>query len=419
MPAEDLRILFVEDSQIDVELETRELRKAGLAFASLRVETGQDLRAALKTFRPTIIISDFSLPQLDGLGALRIAKEQAPEIPFVFCSGTIGEERAIESLRSGATDYVLKDRIKSLAPKVRRAIEEARECTRVRRARSMDAIGRVTGGFVNDFNNMLTVITGYAELLQARLPGDGDLQSYAGEIRKAAERASALSRQLLVVSRRQILVPRLVNLNAIVARIEGVAATLDPELGDVRTDPAQAEEMIRNLVANGREAGGQVTIETSNVDRDVVVAVHDTGCGMDAATQARLFEPFFTTKGKRSGLGLATVYGLVTQCGGRVDVRSEPGKGSTFKVSLPRARDPETVLLIEGSTADRRVLIAALAQRGYRVHFAGSRDEALEIAKGLGSLQLLVTSDPALAAEILRSRPGLKVLPNEDIATLL
>jgi two-component system, cell cycle sensor histidine kinase and response regulator CckA len=297
----------------------------------------------------------------------------------------------------------------------------------LRQTAKIEAIGRLAGGVAHDFNNLLTIISGYGQLLQERLsPTDlGPVE----EILKASDRAASLTRQLLAFSRRQILAPQVLDLNSVVANMEKMLGRLigedielatvqQPGLGRVKADPGQIEQVIMNLVVNSRDAmpeGGKITLETANVDLDetfarrhtgatpgphVMLAVSDTGTGMDAETLTHIFEPFFTTKekGKGTGLGLATVYGIVKQSAGSIWAYSEPGRGSTFKVYLPRVEKPareaepatarselakgsETVLVVEDEEGVRSLVCETLASHGYKVLEAGGADHALTICE--------------------------------------
>ena len=308
-------------------------------------------------------------------------------------------------------------------------------------AQKMEAVGRLAGGVAHDFNNLLTAILGSTDLLLETLPVDHPGRDEGAEIRKAALRAADLTRQLLAFSRQQVLAPRVLDLNDLVANLHkmlrrligedvDLRTTLATELGAVRADPGQLEQVIVNLAVNARDAmpnGGKLTIETAKVDVGegkgdaaavpvvesgpyVMLVVSDTGTGMDAETKARMFEPFFTTKpkGQGTGLGLATVYGIVKQSGGYVWVDSEPGHGTTFKIYLPRVNadvDPqsaspdirrlngsETVLLVEDQDQVRELTKRLLEVRGYRVLVAASGPEALRLAEGhAGHIHLLVT----------------------------
>ena len=309
-------------------------------------------------------------------------------------------------------------------------------------AQKMEAVGRLAGGVAHDFNNLLTAILGSAELLLEMLPPDDPGREEANEIQKAALRAAALTQQLLAFSRQQVLAPRVLSLNEAVATAEkllqrligedvDLRTVLADDLGAVRADPGQLEQVIVNLAVNARDAmpaGGKLTIETANVTLDeahvqarsvvvpgryVMLAVSDTGQGMDAATQARLFEPFFTTKpkGKGTGLGLAMVYGIVKQSGGYIWVYSERDRGTAFKIYLPRVDAPvesapphavapgslrgsETILVVEDQEEVRSVIRRMLEGRGYRVLVAAGGHEALRLGSELETSQtidLLVT----------------------------
>ncbi|HKQ60069.1 MAG TPA: response regulator [Candidatus Polarisedimenticolaceae bacterium] len=344
--------------------------------------------------------------------------------------------------------------------------EHARLESQLRQAQKMEAVGRLAGGVAHDFNNLLTVIVGHAELSLKGLRTDDPLERHVQEIRKASERAAALTRQLLAFSRQQVLAPRVLDLNELVAGIEKMlrrllgediqlVSTLAPQLGRVKADPGQLEQVVVNLAVNARDAmpdGGMLFIETSNRTLEpgsagdggavppgsyVVLKISDTGHGMDEKTQARIFEPFFTTKeaGKGTGLGLATVYGIVQQSGGFIGLRSEPGKGATFTVHLPRveqavealpaaaapAANPtgtETVLLVEDEEGVRTLARAALAQSGYRVLEAANGGEALLLCERHASeIHLMVTDvvmpgmgGPELVRRLATLRPKMKVL---------
>lgn len=332
-------------------------------------------------------------------------------------------------------------------------------------AQKLEAIGRLAGGIAHDFNNLLTVILGNVELLLAASARAPSMRADAEGIRQAAGRAAALTRQLLAFSRQQVMEPRTLDLNAVVGdmtqllrRLIGeditLATDLAADLGQVRADPGQIEQVIMNLAVNARDAmpdGGQLTIETANVGADsppdragaagvpyVLVTVSDTGVGMDAATVARIFDPFFTTKpiGKGTGLGLATVYGIVTQSGGQISVCSEPGKGTTFRVYLPRvdaaaasasaARSQvirlagdATILLVEDEPALRALAARVLRGYGYRVLEAVDGPSGLAAAaQHLGRIDLLLTdvlmpgglSGRQLAEQISARRSMIKVL---------
>jgi PAS domain S-box-containing protein len=332
-------------------------------------------------------------------------------------------------------------------------------------SQKMEAVGRLAGGIAHDFNNLLTVITGRSELLLERLPPDEPLRRDIELFQKTADRAAGLTRQLLAFSRRQVLQPRVLDLSEVVTGLSGIlrrligehvdlVIALDPALGHVRADPGQLEQVIVNLVLNARDAmplGGRLTIETARVDIDaaspevpgvspgsyVTLAVTDTGIGMDQETRQRAFEPFFTTKepGKGTGLGLATVYGIVEQSEGKISVASEPGQGTTFRIYLPRvehavetaplvAASPEsprgggTILLVEDEDPVRDLVLEILEGEGYTVLAARDPGAALLVAeRHRGPIHLLLTdvvmphmSGRRLAEQLAPLRPEMKVV---------
>ena len=493
-----VRILVLEGYPEHAGLAEWELHRVGLEFTARRVTTRSAFEQALREFHPDLIVADHNLPQFSGAAALELAREIAPGTPFILVTGSLDTETAVEYMKAGAADYVLKDRLARLGPAVLGALRRQQEMTereqyfralieqaqdiiavldaagairyaspsvfrllgyvpeeligllmvemvhpedvehtlrvfaegvatgiggrllelRVRhkdgtyrileaighyllddplvqgvvinardvterkslerqllQAQKMEAVGRLAGGVAHDFNTALTAILGYAGLLLGGLPTLSPLRPDLEEIRKAAERAAGLTRQLLAFSRKQPLAMRVLDLNELVAdlgrllrRLLGedidVVTNLDPTLGAVRADAAQLEQVVVNLAVNARDAmpeGGRLMIETRNAELDdsyarehvpvrpgryVMLAVSDTGTGMSAETMSHMFEPFFTTKeaGKGTGLGLATVYGIVKQSGGYVWCSSEPGHGTTFKVYLPRADEPQEYL---------------------------------------------------------------------------
>jgi len=358
--------------------------------------------------------------------------------------------------RTGQVEYVIGTGIDVTE---RRLLEQ-----QLRQAQKMEALGRLAGGMVHDFNNLLTIISGYAQMLADGLaPGD-PLRDQTGEILKAAGTAAELTRRLLTFSRKQPSQTRLVDLNALIEGMEKMlrrllgedielVTVLSPELGKVRADPVHMEQVLMNLVVNSREAmpkGGRIVVETARVNLDddyarahldarvgphVMLAVSDTGHGMQPEVLRQVFDPFFTTKEKGTGLGLSTVYGIVRQHGGRVTVYSEPGLGTTFKVYLPAVEEaaelaeepgvPEavgegagTILVAEDQPELRRMIVEMLNRAGYSVLSASNADEAVRLCREYpGAVDLLLTdvvmprmSGQELAARLIGLRPGLRVL---------
>jgi PAS domain S-box-containing protein len=365
--------------------------------------------------------------------------------------------RVIPNGRKGPTFQIFMEDITE-----RRALEQ-----QLRQAQKMEAIGRLAGGIAHDFNNLLMVISGYSEFLLERLGPDPSLRGPAQEIANAAQRATSLTRQLLAFSRKQMLAPKVLDLNEVVTenlkmltRMIGEDIDLvmvpTPTIGAVRADPGQIDQVIMNLAVNARDAmpeGGKLTIETANVFLDenfarthapleagdyVMLAISDTGLGMDGETQLRIFEPFFTTKGaKGTGLGLSTVYGIVKQSGGYIFVDSAPQRGTVFRTYFPRVdgkedavaaqesvgfprpdRGQETILLVEDETNLRRLARQYLETQGYKILEAEDGGAALQIIEGhKGAIDLLLTdvvmpgmNGRELALAITVQRPAIRVL---------
>ena len=549
---------MLEDNPNDATLALELLARAGFTVEADVARSKDEFVERVPVRSYDLILSDFSMPGWDGLEALRWTRLSESPVPFIYVSGTMGEELAVECIQEGATDYVLKTNLARLPRAVHRALEEAklradrdralkqlddseqrfatafraspdgitinslpdgcfieandafltmleyeraeligrapldlglwedgeqrvsllrklenrepirrhealfrtksgklrqlefsaenieingaacllcisRDVTemrslerQMRQSQKMEAIGRLAGGVAHDFNNLLGVISGYGDLLRRSLPLDDPRHGKVEQILKAAGRAAGLTRRLLAFSRQQVLQPKVLDLNHVVADMDKMlhrligedielAAALQPGLWRVRADPGQIEQIVMNLVVNARDAmpqGGRLTIETANAELDavrlashalpgpgqyVLLAVSDSGCGIDAETQSHLFEPFFTTKpvGQGTGLGLSTVYGIVKQSNGSIWVYSEVGVGTTFKIYLPRvdevasaapheppaaAGGSETVLLVEDEKALREVVQETLEANGYTVLAAPGGAEALQIA---------------------------------------
>jgi two-component system cell cycle sensor histidine kinase/response regulator CckA len=591
-----LRVLLVEDSEDDAELTLRALKRAGYEVTHERVQTAATMAAALDSRSWDAIVSDYAMPEFDAPGAFRVLRERDLDLPFIIVSGTVGEETAVEAMKLGVHDYLIKGKLTRLAPAVERELRDAadrakrrktelalRESeTRYRRlneagiigitvtdasgrileandaflkmvghsrddldaggmdwskmtppewrsgnaaaaeqlrahgvarpwekeyirkdgsrvpvlvavatleasrniaisldlserkrleeqlrtAQKMEAIGALAGGVAHDFNNLLSVILSYTGMIVDSLtPGDpnrADLE----EVHKAGLRAADLTRQLLAFSRKQMLQPRVLDVNHIVTGMEKMLRRLLGEgfdlslltaskVGKVHADAGQIEQVVMNLVVNARDAmpkGGKLSVETENVTLDaeyasqhvgvvpgryVMVAVTDTGTGIEPAALERIFEPFFTTKeiGKGTGLGLSTVYGIVKQSGGHVWVYSEVGKGTTFKVYFPRtdaaAETPtlpppsggtlqgnETILIVEDDEQVRAIMRAVLRRHGYNVLDVPNGGEAFLVCEKFpAKIHLLLTdvimprmSGREVAERLAPIRPEMKVL---------
>jgi two-component system cell cycle sensor histidine kinase/response regulator CckA len=587
-----VRLLHLEDNPIDSELVELALREADMDWDVVRVESRDAFVAALEQGGFSMVVSDYSLPSFNGLEALRETRMRKPDVAFLFFTGTLGEERAVEALKAGATDFVAKERRERLAPALQRAVKEAEERSARKQAeeqyrrlfdsnphpmwvfdpetlaflavndatirqygysrsellgmtikdirppeevpalmeelkapawpksdwlrvwkhrrkdgaiidvetgangitfqgrpavlvlahdvtekkkleaqllqsQKMEAIGQLAGGVAHDFNNLLGVITGYTDLLLTDLGDEHPGTRRAEQIRKAADRAAGLTRQLLAFSRKQVLQPKVLDLNAVVLDVEKMlqrligediqlVTVLSEALGRVRADRGQIEQVIVNLSVNARDAmprGGKLIIETANAELDAqyagthtevtpgayaMLAVSDTGHGMDAETMSHIFEPFYTTKeeGKGTGLGLSTVFGIVKQSCGHVGVYSEVEKGTTFRVYLPRVGEDgeatayapglpeprrargETILLVEDADVLRMMIREMLESAGYEVLAEGSPEEALTVSEThSGPIHLVLTdvvmpqmSGPQLAERLKAKWPGVKVL---------
>jgi two-component system, cell cycle sensor histidine kinase and response regulator CckA len=604
--SESIRILIVEDQPTDAELAKREISKAIVSCVFQQVETREDYLEALEAFRPDLIITDYRMPRFDGLTALKLALEKAPFTPVIIMTGAINEDTAVECMKAGAANYVIKEQLKRLNQAVLHALEEKRvllerhraelalreseeryrtlvhtlpdaltvadtdghivyeapstlrfygydssdvligrevidwihpdyqakalgligdlragsdvrnqELILIRKdgssfcgevsassmrdpqgnitgflalvrdvsdrkkaeteraqlqsqllqAQKMESIGRLAGGVAHDFNNMLSVILGYTELIQTQLAKEDPLLNDVLQIEKAGRRAKDITQQLLAFSRKQIIEPTLMDLNEFIlstqkglSRLIGEDINLHFSPGEnlykIKFDRSQLDQILINLAANARDAmpqGGSLHIETSNARLDesfsrenflltpgdyVLLAVTDTGVGMDRETLSHAFEPFFTTKdvGKGTGLGLATVYGIVIQGGGFIRADSEPGRGSTFRIYFPRmteeatateeteelAMNPGTgrVLVVEDDTMVRDMTVAMLQSVGYKVRAAATPSAALEYCENnYDPIDLLITdvvmpelSGAELRDKIQAMKPGLKVL---------
>ncbi len=603
MTDDALRVLLVADSSTDAVLVLAALRREGRAVEHERVEDAAAMRVALDKATWHVVISEWSMPSFTAAAALDVLKKSGKDLPFLIVSRLGGEAFAVEAMRAGARDYLLKQNLVRLGPAIEREISgqaeravrrgadvalresEARyrrivettsdgvaqidvegklmylnarlaavlgyepaellgrsilelvdvesragaaarisdrtpgplepverafirkDGTRVwmqvestaivddagrhqgrlvmmrdvtdrkraeealrhseeqlRQGQKMEAVGRLAGGVAHDFNNVLSVILSYSEMMLETLPPSDPMRDDVEEILKAGRRAADLTRQLLLFSRQQIMEPKVVDLNALLADMDKMLQRVLGEdvalvstarsIGRVMVDPTSIGQVVMNLAVNARDAmptGGKLTIETGDVVLDdefarahvgvapgryVMLAVSDTGTGMDKATLAQIFEPFFTTKarGKGTGLGLSTAFGIVRQSGGTVWVYSEPDHGTTFKVYLPRVDAPadvvhvtiapatlrgsETILLVEDEDQVRAVARGILVRSGYDVMEARSGGEALLMCeKHPGVIHLLLSdvvmpqmSGAELAKRLASERPSMKVL---------
>jgi PAS domain S-box-containing protein len=427
-----------------------------------------------KTGKPTWIsdvLRETNFPRADAAskvgfhGAFGFPIKVGTEVEGIIELYSRAIEEPDEELLKMVTDIGLK--IGQFGERARAEEALRRTEAQLQQSQKMEAVGRLAGGVAHDFNNMLTVIRGYSELVLSRLGSNDPLRKELEEVKKAADRASGLTGQLLAFSRRQFIAPKLLDINAIIHNMEGMlrrllgediielCAVLEPEPGQLKADPGQIEQVIMNLAVNARDAmpsGGRLTIETANIEfgegearrpvgvepgKYVSLVIRDTGHGMDEETQSHMFEPFFTTKekGKGTGLGLSTVYGIVKQSGGYIEVESKPGRGATFKIYFPRVdgsvqetggdiiaadsiRGRETVLLVEDEPGVRRLVYETLSLHGYTVLEARHGIEALLTgAKHMGPIHLLLTdvvmpqmSGPEVAEKLVGVRPEVKVL---------
>lgn len=379
------RILILEDEPADAELTRRHLAKGGLAFSAVVADSRPAFTRQLTEFRPDVILADYTLPGFSAEDALEAARQSCPEVPFIVLSGAIGDDAAVELIRRGATDFVLKDRPARLVPVVMRAVEEARQRARLaqmearfHRSQRLASVGRLAGGIAQEFNNQVGVMVNCAGFIReqaerATAAGAGPeawdgVARDAEQIELAGERITKLVYQLLTAGAQHVLRNRPVNLHEVVAGSEralrsvlggriGLSLAAEPGLWQAIADPDQIREVLLALAANAREAmpgGGTFSVTVGNVRLDgadageppdlwpgeyVRLAATDTGVGMEPQVAEHAFEPYFTTKPlvAGGGLGLATVYGIISRAGGAVDIASAPGEGTTVTVWLPRA----------------------------------------------------------------------------------
>lgn len=449
-----LRVLHLETNPQDADRIEALLAEGGLSCVIRRVDTRHTFISALNDGQVDLILAEFFLHGFEEGGALAVAQQAAPDVPFIFISAAHAETRCIEYMHGGATDCISKERLGRLVPSVRRVLHEreARAARKqaedarlqsemqLRQLQKLEAVGRLAGGLAHDFNNLLMVIMGQSQVLLSEMGSGHPLRNRVEEMQKAGERARVLIRQLLTFSKKQPSGSKVLSLNAILRNCESmlrrligadIQLTLRLSVDDLRikADPTFVEQIVMNLVVNARDAmptGGKLTIETTLGDLDhvpkyhvnpippgeyVKMSVSDTGCGMSPEVQAQIFTPFFTTKeeGKGTGLGLSTVLGIITQNGGGLDVISAIGVGTRFDVYLPRAiseiempadenvqaqsvEGHETILLVEDEEEVRVLIRDELRKLGYRIVEARNGIEACLVATPhIGKLKLLLT----------------------------
>ncbi|HEX3875567.1 MAG TPA: response regulator [Bryobacteraceae bacterium] len=434
LEAMPLNVLIVEDSEEDADLIVLELKRGGFSPQFRRVDTAEAMRRALKECAWDIVLSDFSMPQLTMLEALAIAQEQAADVPFVIVSATIGEEAAVEAMKSGAHDYILKHRLGRLAPAVQRELRESemrRERRQLeeqlRRAQKLESLGLLAGGVAHDFNNLLTGILGNASLALDLTPSTLPTAEMLRDIIRASERAADLTRQLLAYAGKGNFVIEPVDLSALVHDISeliraaprnvAVVLNLQSNLPPIEADATQIQQLMMNLILNAVEAtserSGEVRVSTrvTVIEPDdpveqyrpdpvppgiyVTAEVSDDGCGMSEEVKAQIFDPFFTTKFTGRGLGLSAALGIVRSHRGGLSVESGEGQGSTFTVLLPaletslirnEAKQPAepahahttgAILVVDDEDLVRRAARSTLEHFGHTVFEASSgRDGA-------------------------------------------
>jgi signal transduction histidine kinase len=374
-----LRILLLEDDPSDAELVQATLEADQLVCDVNVIKTRAEFLTGLESQQIDLVLADYKLPSFDGLSALKLLLSIRPDLPFIFVSGTFGEESAIEALKIGATDYVLKTRLSKLVPAVRRALREKVERQRLieledtlRQIQKMETLGQLTGGIAHDFKNLLMLITGNLEIIEDAVPRDDDMIRRALErARVGADRAAALTQRLLAFSRQQTLDPKPVHINELISSMAdiwrqalGHAIRLDIDVPQrsptIFVDPNQLENAVLNLILNARDASNpgariKVVSEVMFVDTPTLrrtgemtvgeyasISVEDQGSGIPNELLDRIFEPLFTTKpvGQGTGLGLSMVYGFVMQSKGYLDITSALGGGTTVRLIFPSFSQP-------------------------------------------------------------------------------
>jgi signal transduction histidine kinase len=460
-PAEPSRVLLIDDNPDDRRLVRRSLEREFPGLTVLEVAEAAGLVAALDEGAFDVVITDYGLRWTDGVVVLQEIRSRYPDRPVIMFTGTGNQEIAVEAMKAGLTDYVVKSpkQYGQLPYVVRAAFEQIRQRAAIRRledqlrqSQKMEALGLLAGGIAHDFNNLLTIIGGHAQLLELELDADDPRREDATAIHKATERATAITRQLLAFSRRQPLRPERVELGAaiedlvaLIRRLIGPEIDLAVERPDgpleVLIDRAQLEQVIMNLAVNARDAmldGGRLSVSAAADGGQARIVVADTGTGMTDEVRERIFEPFFTTKelGRGTGLGLATVYGAIDGAGGTVSVRSALGTGTSFEIRLPlapaeaaeadapAAAAPEApgprpvVLLVDDEPAIRRLAGRILEQAGFDVLRAESAEVAIRMADDpsvrfdvvLSDLMMPGAGGPEVAAAVRAVRPAVPIV---------
>ncbi|WP_438483329.1 response regulator [Oleiharenicola lentus] len=471
--SEGLRVLHIEDCVSDAALIHHSLNEAWPNSKIHRVASEEEVRVALDEKQEwDVILSDYSMPGFNGLSALEITRSRGSTVPFIFLSGTIGEVKAVDALKRGATDYVLKDHMGRLIPAIRRALNDTqRETSRrslesqLRQAQRLESIGLLAGGIAHDLNNMLTPIFMGMEMLRRKVP-DEHSQQLIDLMTKSAEHGAGLIRQVLSFSKgtessRQILAigPVIADVASLLRetlpRTIAMNVSIQDDLPGVRSDATQLSQVLMNLCVNARDAmpdGGRIDIKVvaclltaadlrgkaAVLPGDFVkIIVHDTGTGISPEVLSRIFDPFFTTKAQRgTGLGLSTVVSILKEHGGFIDVETEVGKGTTFHVFLPsattaiitlreRSASPfaqgrgETILVADDEQTLREMMRSILEQSGYHVLLASTGQQAIELFSQYSWLVAVVIADctmPQLSASAMVT--GLRAL-NPQIKIIL
>jgi signal transduction histidine kinase len=455
-----LRVLIVEDNNDDLLLIIRALKSGGMEIDHHNVQTAAEYERALADSPWDVIISDYSLPGFSGLKALEIFRSRGLLAPFIIVSGTIGEETAVNVMRAGANDYVMKNNLQRLAPAIQREMGEIREKIQMqqelrrkeeqlKQSQKMESVGRLAGGVAHDFNNQLGVITLLCSMIENALPGDHVVQKYVQQILAISDKSADLVKRLLAFSTRHPVETKIVDLNELLQESEKLLAKLIGEdihiqvftgsTAFVRLNPSLFEQALMNLTLNARDAmpsGGKLIFEAYVASPNVVLRVRDTGLGMTPEIQSKIFEPFFTTKdvGKGTGLGLSMVYATVKQSQGEISVESAPGKGTTFTIVLPHAQQglaardaskkpeaaptgTETILVVEDEAPLREVMVQLLSLHGYTVVTASDGVQALGKITDNPGVDLVLTdmNMPNMGGwELIERmkplRPGIKVI---------